>query len=85
MKVIWKTILEAVDNQLITLPKDAKFLHIHEQHEQICLWFECDSNITTEQRQIRIVGTGHNAPNGQYLGTGFLMDGQLVLHVYEIT
>lgn len=86
MSTIWKVILDTTDDQRITVPKGAKFLCIREQHEQVCLWFECDSDAPKDVRRIGIAGTGHEVPtpDGKYLGTAFLMEGQLVLHVYEI-
>jgi hypothetical protein len=82
--VVWKVALKAVDVQEIEVPEDAELLTAREQNEQLCVWFKCDPTKRASKRRIVIVGTGHPAPEGaRYVGTGFLMGGQLVFHVFE--
>lgn len=83
MRTIWKVILDQTDIQTIEVRKGAKFLCIREQYGQVCLWFSCDPGMAKDKWRIAIAGTGHNEPVGDYLGTAFLLEGQLVLHVYN--
>lgn len=81
---IWKTVLKVADVQDIDVPEDAELLTAREQNEQLCIWFKCDPSKPTSKRRVAICGTGHSAPEGaRYVGTGHLMEGQLVLHVFE--
>lgn len=81
---IWKAALKAVDLQDIDVPENAELLTARDQYEQLCVWFKCDPSKPMNKRRIAIVGTGHPAPEGgRYVGTGFLMGGQLVFHVFE--
>ena len=84
MKTIWKATLPLSPTQDISIPAGAKFLSVAGQGDALCAWFLCDSKAPQVNRQIRIVGTGHEVPHdGVYLGTALLMDGQLVLHLFE--
>jgi hypothetical protein len=81
---IWKAVLKATDVQDIEVPEDAELLTAREQNEQLCVWFKCDPSKPLSKRRIAVCGTGHPAPEGaRYVGTGFLMGGQLVFHVFE--
>ncbi len=81
---IWKTALKAADVQEIEVPEDAELLTAREQNEGLCIWFKCDPSKPLSKRRIAICGTGHPAPEGgRYIGTGFLLGGSLVFHVFE--
>lgn len=83
MKTIWKTTLKPADVQAIDVPAGSELLCAREQHEQICVWFRCDPDQPRETRNIAIVGTGHNTPDGgRYLGTASLKGGQLIFHIF---
>lgn len=84
MKRVWKTVLELKPLQSARLPVDAEILHVREQQEKLCMWYRCDPDARMANRNIAICGTGHEAPEGRYLGTGILQGGSLVLHVFEI-
>jgi len=84
MKTIWKVALTQMGTQDVRVPEGAEFLCAREQNEKACVWFRCDPNHEKKLRRIAVVGTGHEAPDdGRYLGTAMLMDGSLVLHVFE--
>lgn len=83
--MIYKAVLTATEVQDIEVPEDAELLTAAAQNEQLCIWFKCDPTKPPSKRRIAVCGTGHPAPEEgvRYIGTGFLMGGQLVLHVFE--
>jgi hypothetical protein len=88
MKVVWKisvpvNVLTASFTNSFHLPAGAKFLHCREQHDALSLWFEVD----TEARSIQFFGTGVGPIREglEYVGTVIFSDGNLVLHIYEVT
>jgi hypothetical protein len=85
---VWKWALFARDLTTIHVPVGAKFLHVHEQHDQICIWALVDpKEERREERTLRIAGTGHALANGnfEYIGTAHFDGGSLVFHVFEAT
>lgn len=82
-RTIWKIILRPTHTQEIEVPVGAEILCAREQIEQICIWFRCDPTAANETRTIDIVGTGHPASDGRYVGTASLSGGQLIFHVFE--
>jgi hypothetical protein len=84
MMMIWKTSLELVDSQSISIPAGAEFLTAREQHGKICVWFRCSPDNPPRPRKIVICGTGHPCRrDDEYIGTAFLNEGAFVLHVFE--
>lgn len=85
---IWKTVLKPSDEQEISVPVGAKLLSAREQHETICVWFQCYPVPDREKRTIRICGTGHDAPpfgnDWRFLGTASLSEGRYIFHVFEL-
>jgi len=92
-RTVWKFPL-AVDpltvqfTQVKYIPEGARFLYGARQGGAIGLWFEIpDPEAEKVHRGFQIFGTG-NAPIGDhltYLTTALFADGDLVLHVYEVT
>lgn len=83
---IWK--YELADTPTVVgIPKGARVLRVAAQQNGMevspHLWALVDPSADMELRSFEIVGTGHDAPQGDYLGT-FDM-GPLVLHVFETT
>lgn len=68
------------------LPRNSRFLHVREQHESLCAWFEVDDTNPSIQYSFQVFGTGHGpiGDNLQYLGTGIFAEGDLVLHLYQV-
>jgi hypothetical protein len=86
MTTIWKTVLEPTDIQDVDIPEGAEILCAREQYGRPCIWFRCDPNAPLKPRRIGIAGTGTPAPEkDRYLGTCSLMEGTLILHVFEET
>lgn len=86
--VIWKYELGAGVTEL-EMPRDAKILHVAQQHGGICMWAEVDQYAARETRKFVVIGTGHDFATAgknamQYLGTALLAEGTLVLHAYEM-
>ena len=84
MKTIWKSLLRDQPLQELEVPEGAEFLCAREQGNVLAVWYLCDSDKPPTKRKIAICGTGHEAPDGRYIGTGLLFDGRLVVHVFEV-
>ena len=85
MMTIWKYQLMAGDKQTIDMPSGARPLCVQVQNGVPCLWALCDPSAPKEKRYFEVFGTGHIVTPGtrDYLGTVQLLDGALVLHVFE--
>lgn len=80
---IYKYRLMTIERQTISIPSDAKFLSVQNQHDNITLWFAVnpDSDLVDDIEFI-LVGTGENIPPlCGYLGT--VQQGIFVWHIYE--
>lgn len=82
---IYKYPLETTDEQKIEMPKGANILTVQVQNGTPCLWALVNPENRPEQRIISIFGTGNpiKPANIVYIGTYQLMEGKLVLHVFE--
>lgn len=93
MNVIWKTELflhkiDEDDTITVDLPVFSKILHIGSQHEQTCVWFQCDPKNADKKETVKIIvkGTGHEFETlsvGEHLGTLVMRDDFLVLHFFK--
>ncbi len=82
---IWKAVLEQKDVQEIDVPENATLITAREQNNELCVWFICNPDYPMTKRKIAIVGTGHPVPDAsRYIGSGHLLDGCLVFHVFEL-
>lgn len=90
MITIWKYPLALTLAQTLTLPKEARILHVGEQAQRLTLWVQVDDLLPHEDRVFIIVGTGHEVPGQtpayplRHLGTVQMADG-FVWHVFEET
>lgn len=98
MIVIHKKELLGNDRQAILLPEGAKIIHVGNQHENVCLWYQWDTLLLAEPESIRhdiyLINTGDPIePDSfrkgakrplHYLGTVSLYNGDLVKHVFEV-
>jgi len=89
MKTIYKYPLDVRqirdDNTLdITLPANARILHVAEQQGGLCLWALIDLDETASDTvHLAVQGTGHRFEEaGTHLGSALLHHGTLVLHVF---
>tara|TARA_R110002020_G_scaffold467655_2_gene691409 strand:- start:3243 stop:3530 length:288 start_codon:yes stop_codon:yes gene_type:complete len=72
----------------VTMPHDAKYLHVGAQGEQIFIWAEVDTESTTLEHTFEVFGTGHEmredmAVERNHIGSLMMHDGALVFHVYH--
>lgn len=69
----------------IHMPIGAEILTAREQGETICVWARVNPKETrVVKRMFAVCGTGHDAPFTDYVGTGLLFGGTLVLHVFLV-
>lgn len=84
MRKIYKYTIEFCDLQALYMPKGAIILSTQMQGHKICIWAEIDTEeIEAQLRHIRIVGIGHEFPEGSRIYMGTVQDGSLVWHVFE--
>jgi hypothetical protein len=86
MKTVWKYILDVVDYQQIDMPRGAEILSVQAQGGTACIWVLVDPTNDKELRGVHMHGTGHPidiAGHGRFVGTFQLLDGRLVLHLWE--
>lgn len=93
MKTVWKYTLGVEEHQYLNMPCDAQVVHVGEQHGDLCIWALVDTEQPKEDRFFHVFGTGHPmtmdatsrfaGKEYQYLGTGMLQGGSLVLHVFK--
>lgn len=85
---VFKYPLEVIDEQVLSLPRGAKILSFAEQHGGYCIWALVDPQRPQGTCRIRLAGTGHPinyAPdNLAFIGTALAMDGNFVLHAFEV-
>jgi hypothetical protein len=85
-KSIWKFPLNVEAEQVIVVPKGAKFLSLQTQKGAPCVWAEVDTE--TEEREswyLEAFGTGHPLSDDarEFLGTYLVRSDELVLHVFR--
>ncbi|GAI60505.1 unnamed protein product [marine sediment metagenome] len=87
MKTIHKFPLQVADLQEMKMPKDSTILTVQVQKGTPCLWALVDTDKETEDRFIRIIGTGHSVPENvlRYIGTFQALENNwFVGHVFEV-
>ncbi|MBA7689651.1 hypothetical protein ES703_98159 [subsurface metagenome] len=88
MKTIYKYPIPAETNQFaITMPRGARVLSFQIQHGVPCIWALVDTEEPVEAKNFYLVGTGHpfifNLDYVRFIGTAQLMNGDLLLHLFE--
>jgi hypothetical protein len=85
MQTIFKFVLK---NEVaeVEMPVGAQILHVAEQHNDICIWAQVDSEAAKETRYFIIYGTGHRMMNCEhkFIGTMLTAGGHLVWHLFEL-
>lgn len=91
MRAVFKYSLAVVAEQTLSLPADAKLLHVDQQSGDLQLWALIDPQLPqdrTTYRTIMIVGTGHmtDIPENRlkYINTFMINDGVFVFHAFEV-
>lgn len=85
MRTIYKYALEVTDEQDISAPRFAQWLHVEHQHGALCVWALVDTAQPPTLYRFRVIGTGNPAPidlDGRgYVGTS--QDDYFVWHVFQ--
>lgn len=88
MQTIWKFPITQPRTE-VQMPALAVVLKLETQHNTPCLWALVDPDMPLESREFSMVGTGHHinfeATRTNYIGSCLLVDGTLVLHVFDTT
>lgn len=86
MRSVYKYPIRPRDYFLLELPRGAELLHVHSQGDAMMLWALVDPAQPIEQRKFRLAGTGHDISDEsvRYVGTGHLMGGAPVFHLFEV-
>ena len=72
------------------MPKGAAIIHVADQRDTICLWFEIPDQANSheaeepEARIIEVIGTGIRVQARRRVHLGSLLMGEYVWHVYEV-
>lgn len=69
MKTIYKYPLKITGRQTVSMPAGAVLLTVQSQDGHPCLWAEVEQSRPKEDAPIKMCGTGHPAPDGEYIGT----------------
>ena len=88
MATIWKEVLQpGIYEQEVMIPAGATILCAATQNGMPHIWFICEPDAPRIPRKLFMAMTGHEAPKdtSRYLGTGMLLDGAYVYHVFEPT
>jgi hypothetical protein len=83
--VIWKYMFDIADVVTLDAPRGARALHVDVQRGVPCIWMLCDRAQAREQRQFRVISTGHpidDVESLRHIGT-FQMP-PFVWHVFEV-
>ena len=81
--VVYKYTFHGGISNVFDMPKGAEVLTVQEQHGNICMWARVDPKRETERRLFRIVGTGDDRADGEYVGTVQMCGGDFVFHIFE--
>lgn len=85
MEKIWKYELKDLGKQMIEIPEHAKFLSLHIQNGNPCMWFIVNPNNNKINRKFEIYATGQDIylADRKFIGTFLVNNGSLVFHVFE--
>lgn len=87
MSEIWKFALQVVKEQEVKMPAGAQILCVQPQYgNNPCLWALVNPEAKLEPRKIQIVHTREEMSEGVgiYIGTCQLLNGKLVLHMFDM-
>lgn len=85
MNTIYKYPRNVEGSQWVQLHRGSRLLCAQTQRDQPYLWAIVDTGEPLVSRRIVMRGTGHQleGDEGMYLGTIQMLEGSLVLHVFE--
>jgi hypothetical protein len=71
-----------ITDEPLELPYGAMFLKVAMQNGKHTAWFEVNPEFATILRYFKVVGTGHDVPDGYYFLETYFED-PFVWHLYE--
>jgi len=83
MKTIWKYPVPLEVEFWIDMPSDAQVLHLGMQRRNPYLWVLVEPENPLETVAFMITGTGHDVPEGDYIGTFMTSDDMFVWHLFQ--
>lgn len=86
---IYKFPLEVVDFQEVQMPQDSEILCVQTQNNKPCIWAKVDVEKVDVVKKLCIYGTGQKVnyleqKESRYIGTFQLMNGDFVMHLFEV-
>ncbi len=87
VRAVWKFNVPCVDFFELEMPVGSQPLSVQVQFDDVQLWCLCDPNeVVIEKRTFRLAGTGHpiDTLNLAFIGTFQMLNGNLVLHLFEV-
>ncbi|AKQ75828.1 hypothetical protein FDH82_gp38 [Roseobacter phage RDJL Phi 2] len=80
---IWKFPLRAERHQMVVMPAGSVPLSIQMQNGAPTLWASVHPDAPKMQRDLSLIGTGHDLPSGVQSFIGTVQDGALVWHLFD--
>ena len=83
MITVYKFAFGANQSELaLSIPLNAKPVHVAVQNRRITMWFELDTEEEKVDRHFKVVPTGAEVPEqGTHIQS--ILDGEFVWHIYE--
>lgn len=82
MNLIYKYPILRVQKQEIELPFNSQILSFGHQENDMFIWAIVNTAHSKKQEVFNLTGTGHELPDGLYIGTVQLPNG-LVFHLFQ--
>jgi len=84
MKTVYKYVLDETEQKVKTF-EGVRFLHVANQHGDITVWAEVETERPECMTVLYVVGTGEEVPDGAttYIGSALMASGNFVFHIYQ--
>ncbi|UFK26724.1 hypothetical protein [Roseobacter phage RDJL6] len=80
---IWKFPIAHERHQMVVMPRGAVLLDLQSQKGVLTLWACVDPEKPKVQRDLSIIGTGHDLPGGKQAYIATAQQGSLVWHLFD--
>lgn len=80
---IWKYPLDVGRHQRVAMPRGAVLLDMQTQAGQLVAWATVDPEAEKVERDLSVIGTGHDLPGGVQAYVGTAQTGSLVWHLFD--
>lgn len=80
---IWKFNIEVDRHQKVVMPKGAVMLDMQSQKGVLAFWACVDPNAPKVEREVSVIGTGHDLPGGEQTYIATAQQGSLVWHMFD--